>query len=178
MNRHGQITKLFVMRQFSQILNRVPFSKITVKQIVRQSMIHRNTFYNHFSDKYELLNQFLTHFIGPILLNLNYRKFNRHPFQTLVQMAQTPLDDVTMGTLLKFQMSDTEFSNTVTSFMFNFILGHVNNSRAIWTIGQMNTVLLWNEFTGQHYDTFNDYRILDRIIQTKKFPGLHARRIN
>lgn len=37
------------------LMNQKPFEKITVRDICDTAMIHRSTFYTHFSDKYELL---------------------------------------------------------------------------------------------------------------------------
>ena len=44
-----------LMESFKQLVLRMPIEKITIKDITDQAGVIRPTFYNHFQDKYELL---------------------------------------------------------------------------------------------------------------------------
>ena len=48
-------TKTAIKEAFMTLLNKKPFDKITVKEIVEECGINRNTFYYHYEDIYDLL---------------------------------------------------------------------------------------------------------------------------
>ena len=49
------ITKKRIAKSFKKLLTEQAFEKISVRQIMEDAGIRRQTFYNHFLDKYELL---------------------------------------------------------------------------------------------------------------------------
>lgn len=51
----AQYTKIAIIEAFIILLNKKPFEKITVKEIVDFCKVNRNTFYYYFDDKYDLL---------------------------------------------------------------------------------------------------------------------------
>lgn len=52
----SEITKQKMANGLKELMITIPFSKITVSDITDHCKIHRQTFYYHFQDKYELLN--------------------------------------------------------------------------------------------------------------------------
>ena len=50
----AQLTKRAIMQSYMRLVNKKPFDKLTVKDIVEDCQITRNTFYYHFQDIYEL----------------------------------------------------------------------------------------------------------------------------
>lgn len=53
----SQLTERAIEKSFIRLLNEVPFDKITVKDIVEDCGINRNTFYYHYEDIYDLLHK-------------------------------------------------------------------------------------------------------------------------
>lgn len=53
------LTKKAIMDSFLKLLNERPFDKITVKDIVEECGVNRNTFYYHYHDIFELLAEIL-----------------------------------------------------------------------------------------------------------------------
>lgn len=51
------LTKQAIRKAFVKMLNEKPFNKITVKDIVEECVINRNTFYYHYADLYDLLSE-------------------------------------------------------------------------------------------------------------------------
>ncbi len=49
-------TKMLLSNALFELIKKNPFDKISVCDICDAAMVHRATFYSHFSDKYELLN--------------------------------------------------------------------------------------------------------------------------
>ncbi len=50
-------TRQMIKNAFLELMNTIGFSKITVENLSKKAMISRNTFYLHYSDKYDLLDQ-------------------------------------------------------------------------------------------------------------------------
>lgn len=50
-------TELYIKNAFLHLLNEQPFEKIQVNDIAQRAMINRSTFYLHYRDKYDLLEQ-------------------------------------------------------------------------------------------------------------------------
>lgn len=53
------LTKREILRVFSELASEKPVDKITVKEITDLCQISRNTFYYHYQDMYEVLEEFL-----------------------------------------------------------------------------------------------------------------------
>lgn len=51
----SEITKKLISESFKHLLNKKPLNKITIKEIVDNSKLTRQTFYYHFHDIYDLL---------------------------------------------------------------------------------------------------------------------------
>lgn len=67
------ITKKRIVKAFKKQLNQKEFQKISVVDIMEEAQIRRQTFYNHFLDKYELMDWiFETELQEQITDNLNY----------------------------------------------------------------------------------------------------------
>lgn len=55
----SQLTKKAITESFLKLINQMPFDKITVKDIVEDCGVNRNTFYYHYRDIYDLLEEVL-----------------------------------------------------------------------------------------------------------------------
>lgn len=53
----SQLTKKAIAESFIKLVNKMPFDKITVKDIVEDCGVNRNTFYYHYQDIYALLRE-------------------------------------------------------------------------------------------------------------------------
>ena len=51
------LTKGAIMNAFEEMLLEMSFDKITVSALVKRSGVSSNTFYYHYRDKFELLNE-------------------------------------------------------------------------------------------------------------------------
>ena len=57
----SELTKRAIQESFKKLLSNQPLDKITVKNITDDCGVNRNTFYYHYSDIYQLLEEiFLT----------------------------------------------------------------------------------------------------------------------
>ena len=53
---HSSYTRQRIFDAFNELLNHMPFEKITVEMIINQSGVSKSTFYRYFHDKYDVLN--------------------------------------------------------------------------------------------------------------------------
>lgn len=56
-----------MQRAMYQLLEQRSMSQITVEQICTQALIHRSSFYRYYTDKFDLLNQMVTHAVEELL---------------------------------------------------------------------------------------------------------------
>ncbi len=63
----AKFTKAAIIQSFMKLLNEMPFDKITVKDIVDDCGINRNTFYYNFQDIYALVDEILQNEINKIV---------------------------------------------------------------------------------------------------------------
>lgn len=55
MEQIKELTKRLIANSFKELMLQTPFEKITIKMITDHASVIRPTFYNHFHDKYELV---------------------------------------------------------------------------------------------------------------------------
>ena len=55
MEQIKELTKRLIANSFKELMLQIPFEKITIKMITDHASVIRPTFYNHFHDKYELV---------------------------------------------------------------------------------------------------------------------------
>ena len=58
---HSSYTRQRIFDAFNELLNHMPFEKITVEMIINQSGVSKSTFYRYFHDKYDDLETLCTH---------------------------------------------------------------------------------------------------------------------
>ena len=63
-----QYTQQTILNTFGEMLDRMPFEKITVSALIRECGISRNTFYYHFEDIYGMLDAWLVKAFGDYTL--------------------------------------------------------------------------------------------------------------
>lgn len=62
-----EMTKLLMSKSFKKLLSKKPLNKITVKDVVNDCKLTRQTFYYHFQDIYELLDWTYKNELGHLL---------------------------------------------------------------------------------------------------------------
>ncbi|UQS86112.1 TetR/AcrR family transcriptional regulator (plasmid) [Nicoliella spurrieriana] len=162
-----QRTDLIVFQALRNLLKTELFSDITVNQIAQKALIHRNTFYHHFDDKYNLLHRFIIYSLNEASNDVDVSMFSKHPFIVI-----RGLYDTSYQKIFDFQSRDAEFSKVFADCFFELFVQDMQDADNIWAMGKISSILTWNRFNGNPYDMFNDYLVLDQIFTTKQFPML------
>ena len=160
----ADLRKLRTQREIQQaladLLLKKTFSKITVTDIVNKALINRNTFYLHYRDKYDLVEQIIMTMVDQSSFSIN--EFNTTPFYFLRSISNEASD---LGhqiinrqrAILKLVMTDADSSNS-----------------QIWfTFGKLSASMAWNNQHGYYYDIIQDADQLQQIFDTEEFPNLN-----
>ena len=67
-------TKANLYKALIELMEEKSFEDIKVIDICRVSLINRSTFYDHFNDKYELLNSFMNDLKNELIIHLSKYK--------------------------------------------------------------------------------------------------------
>ncbi|KRM96053.1 hypothetical protein FC19_GL001120 [Liquorilactobacillus aquaticus DSM 21051] len=156
-------TKRDIFISFEELLEEQPFEEITVKQLVESAMIHRNTFYLHYPDKYHLLESWLYEKLKSSNISINL--FLKRPFDYISQIYREQFFKV-----FRKQREDNSFTNIITKVFINMLLSQNKDVQNFFIIGKIAAIIHWIQYTNQPLNIFEDGPILDQIFQSEKFP--------
>ena len=73
-----QLAKYRIIKSLVELLEDYPFEEITIKMVCAYSGVNRSTFYDHFQDKYQLLEKIQNYYLNKYmtLLNSFYNDFH------------------------------------------------------------------------------------------------------
>lgn len=94
-DRRVKYTKMVIKESFIKILKKKPISKITVKEICDDADINRATFYSHYLDHYDLLQQIENEVITDINQYLSEYKQIENPLASkdnVIEMTEKVLE--------------------------------------------------------------------------------------
>ena len=84
----SSITKRVISNGFKELMQKKPFEKITISDIANVCGINRQTFYYHFQDKYDLLNQiFYNEAIIPFVNDLTVDNWSKNLLNMLTVVS-------------------------------------------------------------------------------------------
>lgn len=113
-----------IIQAFISLLHETPFEKITVQNIITEAMVNRSTFYEHFEDKYALLEAIQQQYLDTM-------------FQQLETVCQQNLHDLSV----------------IDSIMQNYFLKNRSILRVLLQIRteHVDIVKKWHEYIGQYF---------------------------
>ena len=119
-DRRVKYSVMVIKESFVKILKQKSISKITIKEICEGADVNRATFYAHFSDQYDLLNQIENEQIDSIdqyLSSHNFRgKFNE-PNEMLINILDYIKGNAELFDLLLNSNGDIEFREKLTTII-------------------------------------------------------------
>ncbi|MBR1817041.1 MAG: TetR/AcrR family transcriptional regulator C-terminal domain-containing protein [Lachnospiraceae bacterium] len=122
MKEEKKDTKQIIAENFKELLCKSPIEKITVKEITEKSGVIRPTFYNHFSDKYEVLEYIIrTELLEPIR-PLLYNNMIPAAYTLLLSNIKNDMDFYKRAVVIEGQNS---FSNIVVNAVAELLLATI-----------------------------------------------------
>lgn len=123
-------TKRKIGNALKELMETIPFEKITVSDITDKCEIHRQTFYYHFQDRYELLdwllyNELVVDFVTEFNVTTMYKRFYTI-FETMLN------DKKFYQAALKINMNDmSKYISTVSIEQFTKVIGEIGARNGI-----------------------------------------------
>ncbi len=141
-NRRTKITKLMLKNSLIELMHEKPVNQITIKEICEMADLNRSTFYLHYADQFELLddieNEILTttfEYLKDVGSNLdtltyietflNYVKNNSDIFRTLLCKQENLNFQTLFVHKIMEQLKEnlpSNYSNEINAYIFSFLL--------------------------------------------------------
>jgi len=146
LDRRQKYTRLVLKESLLQLLEQKTMSTITVKEICKKADINRSTFYAHYKDQFDLLDnieeeiiedlyQYLDHYqsnlekesIQMIEKLLDYIEENRQSFHVLLTNNADPafeirLKDIARHFMIRHWMSEQSIDEQVSMYLSTFVV--------------------------------------------------------
>lgn len=124
MRRKEEVTNRLI-ESFKELAKRIPIEKITIQEITDGAGVIRPTFYNHFQDKYQLLEYiFQSEIINPVKPLIHNSMLNEAVVLIFVQMQK---DKDFYGKVYRME-GQNSFESIVKNSLYQTILELVNLS--------------------------------------------------
>lgn len=120
MDRRVKYSLMVIKESFIKLLGQKPISKITIKEICDDADVNRATFYAHYSDQYDLMDQIEQELIDGINRYLNGKDLNvisEAPVEMLEKILEYIKENAELFDLLLNLNGDLQFQREVTKII-------------------------------------------------------------
>ena len=117
-DRRTRYTQMVLKKSLIEWMEQKPLAKITIKELCERADINRCTFYAHYRDQYDLLQQIEDEIISEIrerLSAFDFRADIGEAFQVVEQIFQYIADNRDFCSLLLSEKGDFSFQKRVTA---------------------------------------------------------------
>jgi len=115
-NRRVQYTKMALKHSFIELLGKKDITKITVKELCESADINRTTFYLHFKDPYDLLEQVEQELIDGVdtyLASCNFTHPSQFPIEGLEKLVDYVKENKELFHILLNKNNDMTFQKKI-----------------------------------------------------------------
>ncbi|MGM9946612.1 TetR/AcrR family transcriptional regulator C-terminal domain-containing protein [Floccifex sp.] len=117
-------TEKLIMNSFLSLLEKKPYNKIKVKDIVEDCQVNRNTFYYHFHDIPDLLNRYLKEDLDHIIHQQNNFE---NPVDCLITISQLIINRKEIILNIYHSMDRTIYINYLDELTLYFVNEYAKN---------------------------------------------------
>lgn len=129
-DRRVKYTKMVIKESFIKCLRQKPISKITVKEICENADVNRATFYTHYKDQYDLLQQIEYEIIEDInryLQDYNIKDIKLVPLDMIEKITDYIAKNADVFDLLLNLNGDIKFQQEVIKIIGNQFIPIIEN---------------------------------------------------
>ena len=87
-------TKASLYRGLMSLMKTKPFEDIKISEICQESLINRSTFYDHYTDKYELIQSLMNDMKDELINNLNISKKTNNVKEYYIELIKILLEHI------------------------------------------------------------------------------------
>ncbi|MFC6175645.1 TetR/AcrR family transcriptional regulator [Companilactobacillus huachuanensis] len=140
------------------LLQTQTFEKITVNDLCQQSLIGRSTFYHHYDDKYELLNQMITDLSQKFQELINRRNTQLNDDSLLIYLYKELFDQrQTFLTLLDLKSTTNDLATQIQQILKNASLDLIEKLPSNLPIDFLTDIYAINALTAITWTLKNGY---------------------
>lgn len=157
-NKRTVITKLLLKNSLMELMKEKSINKITIKEICEQAELNRSTFYLHYQDQYELLNDIENEIIEKTfeyLKNVDSKLDTIESLETFLDYIKT--NDVAFQILL-CQSENSSFQELLVETAAGYVklnvpeLSDANNEKYIYVFLMQGCLHLLKEWINSGFD--------------------------
>ena len=167
----ADLRKLRTQREIQQaladLLLKKTFSKITVTDIVNKALINRNTFYLHYRNLNDVLNEVVAEVLARQSASITAEQFSQQPFNLFYQLWTnlTP----TEHQILRHQQADPGFESIVIRMIMQQILIMYPDDSNVWfAFGKVTAIIAWMSVHHQNWHIDTDAQQLQMMYDQQK----------
>ncbi|WP_051775041.1 TetR/AcrR family transcriptional regulator [Paenibacillus tyrfis] len=125
-------SKQNIRRAFIELLHEKSFNKITIQDIVDKALTGRSTFYNHYMDKYDLLEQLVEQHTRAFRTLIEKRYQATRP-QEVRRLIEEILNSIVMhrdeiGTLLEVHLPNADLRKNMEDILYQSSLHYLSDT--------------------------------------------------
>src|SRR5699024_1038688 len=129
-------TKRALSQSLYELLEKQPFSTISVNQICNEALVHRTTFYKHFYDKYDLL-IYLTTDLTQYYFSTDLKERINNPF-TILNKSITDIEE--FSKIKSKQEDDKEFERTLENHFIRVLQNDIKKNEHRISVDKIVTI--------------------------------------
>lgn len=130
-DKRVRYTKMFLKEALISLLHEKPISKITIKELCEKAEINRSTFYTHYQDQYDLLEQIKQELFNNSLLYIDSIKENTSESQfkqTILEMLHNITENKDLVYVLWGKYGDMSFQEQLIEIFKDKVINFMNTS--------------------------------------------------
>lgn len=138
-------TKNYLKKALTRLLSEKDFETITISDLTKTAGINRGTFYLHYRDKYDMINQMKEEMLTQLFNILQKEDLDEDPKPVIKEVLDYLVGDFDFVSVIA-KTSYVNFSQIIKDFVFQLIISHPNNPH-------------WKKIIAKHYDIPEDYAL-------------------
>ncbi|MGT2928841.1 TetR/AcrR family transcriptional regulator [Streptococcus tangpeifui] len=135
-------TKNYLKKALIRLLSEKDFETITISDLTKTAGINRGTFYLHYLDKYDMVNQMKEEMLTQLFNILLQEDLDEDPRPVIKEVLDYLVRDFDFVSVIA-KTSYVNFSQIIKDFVFQLIISYPN----------------WKKTIAQHYDIPEDYAL-------------------
>lgn len=164
-----QRTKRATHMALEQLLLNNSYYDLKIKDLVEAALINRNTFYLHYRNLNDVLNEIVTAILNRQRDQITAAKFANQPFKLFYELWShlTP----TEHQILRRQQVNPAFNDLITRLVMQQILILYPDKQDVWfSFGKVTAIIAWLSAHDKDWHIENDNEQLQMMYDQQKLP--------
>lgn len=177
-------TKASLYRGLMTLMKKKPFEEIKISEICSESLINRSTFYDHFSDKFELIKSLMDDMRSELLSSIdiadsssNVKDYYMKLLRNLLNHIDKNIDiysavvKINSNSIAKDMMTDVVITSTTREIDNNFVNNSVIPTKTIvlFYASSIINIVMDNLSSGENFDKENLLFVINDLLPEQRY---------